>query len=275
MVKKTVLFMLSSIFCSVPLPSSCQEFKSDMPDMKAMFQKHLNSSETNEMFADAFGVADVNDDGFVSENEFSYIVDSVDYEYNLNATEKAEKKARLKKFFAEADNNHDKRLNKNEYVSFMKNEAEFEAAALMERVQEMMAAFDGSPASVEKMQEKVQENLDSLEKAVEKMKETDSKEMANQLLDGITRNIAAENYFQMDKDKNNCVTEREFVTYMLEYSKEQEKSDPSTKDFTASMTADDWKDVYSQEKKQKADCLTKEEYIKNSVDELAEIGSID
>lgn len=275
MMKKTVLFMLSSVFCSVPLPSFCQEFKADMPDMKAMLQEHLNSSETNEMFADAFGVADVNDDGFVSENEFSYIVDSVDYEYNLNATEKAEKKARLKKFFAEADNNHDKRLNKNEYVSFMKNEAEFGAAARMERVRKMMAEFDGSPASVEKMQEKMQENLDSLEKAVEKMKETDPKEMANRLLDGITRNIAAENYFQMDKDKNNCVTEREFVTYMLEYSKEQEKSDPSTKEFTASMTADDWKDAYSQEKKQKADCLTKEEYIKNSVDELAEIGSID
>ena len=96
---------------------------------------NIKSNESAEMLADGFGLADINSDGFVSENELAMIINSVDFEINLTANGKNAKKIRLQEFFTQVDKNNDYKLDQKEYVAFMQKEAEFEAMTLISKTQ--------------------------------------------------------------------------------------------------------------------------------------------
>lgn len=265
MIEKTIL--LTSLFFFLAVPFQAFSQKDVSPDFQAILKQNLNSAETKEIFEDSFGVADVNNDAFVSENEFSYITKAVDYEYNLNAAEKTAKKARLTKLFSEVDKNRNGRLEKNEYMNFMKEETEFEAVSHMGALQKIRGDVGASFDSVEKAEQKLQAALDDLEAVTDKLKKVEQKQISNQLADNMMRNIVGEYYFQMDKDKNNCVTEKEYVSYMAAHSGKQNK----TASEGMNMTPEEYAILYKQEKKADTACLTKEEYVKNSLNEISSL----
>ena len=99
--------------------------------------------------------------------------------------------------------------------------------------------------------------MDKAKVALNNFQKMSPDEIADKFLSGVSNNIAEENYFQMDKDKDGCVTEDEYAEYMVVFAK---NTDNFTED---NLSKDDWRELYQDEKKAKENCLTKEEYVRN------------
>ena len=95
--------------------------------------------------------------------------------------------------------------------------------------------------------------------------------MSDNIIGNISQGLAEENYFQMDKDKDGCVTADEYAEYMAVFSKNVAESN---KDTMSDMPEADWREVYKDEKKAKENCLTKEEYIRN-FNEMTDISDVE
>lgn len=244
MTYKFIYFCLCSVVCVFSVQA--QEF-----DVKKAVQEKLSEPDINEMLDNSFDVSDVNSDGYISENEFGYLVNSVDIDLNLQENEKAQKKARLREYFKQFDKNGDSRLSKDEYMALLQKETEYEA---QERIKKMQEMANKSP---QEMINDLNEKMEKTKTALDKFNSMSTEELSNKFINNISNNIAEENYFQMDKDKNGCVTEDEYAEYMVVFAK---NTDSSTED---NLSKDDWRELYQDEKKAKENCLTKEEYVRN------------
>lgn len=244
MTYKFIYFCLCSVVCVFSVQA--QEF-----DVKKAVQEKLSESDINEMLDNSFDVSDVNSDGYISENEFGYLVNSVDIDLNLQESEKAQKKARLREYFKQFDKNGDSRLSKDEYMALLQKETEYEA---QERIKKMQDMANKSP---QEMINDLKEKMEKTKTALDKFNSMSTEELSNKFINNISNNIAEENYFQMDKDKNGCVTEDEYAEYMVVFAK---NTDNFTED---NLSKDDWRELYQDEKKAKENCLTKEEYVRN------------
>ena len=222
------------------------------------------SAEETEILSDGFGLSDVNNDGFISENEFLMIQRGVDYEYNLSKTEKNAKKAKMQEYFKQADKNGDNRLDENEYKIFMQKQIDDAVKERQEKVKELM-----SKSSEENMAE-MQKQMNNLKNTLDKFNNTSSDELADGFIKSVSNNIADENYFQMDKDKDGCVTAEEYAKYMVVFAKNT--ADDVNSDIE--LSEDEWREIYKDEKKAKENCLTKDEYIRN-FNEMPEIPDLD
>ncbi len=206
--------------------------------------------DVSEMMGDAFDLLDVNNDGFISSNEYKSFVGGVDLDALLDEAQKKNKKSRLNAAFKTFDKNKDGNLEKDEFLLLMQTEAMLSASERQNKVME----FAANPDKAEAM---LQDSLKKLNEAAEKLKNMSADELANNFLKGISSNIADENYFQMDKNKDGCVTEDEYATYMVEDSL-RTASDPKY-----AFTEQQAREIYQDEKKAKPNCLTKEEYLRN------------
>ncbi len=201
-------------------------------------------------FGDAFDLMDVNGDGFVSANEYAGLVDAADQTSLLTDAQKQAKKKRLEQAFKKFDADKDDRLEKEEFIRLMTAETQF----AMKDQMEQMKKFAEDPDYAEKQ---LQDAMEKLNQTMEKVKSMPAEEMADNFLANISNGIAGENFFQMDKDKNGCVTETEYAVYMAEYTKK------TADGFQFQMSEQDFRQMYRDEKKAKPDCLTKDEYIRN------------
>lgn len=244
MTYKFIYFCLCSVVCVFSVQA--QEF-----DVKKAVQEKLSEPDINEMLDNSFDVSDVNSDGYISENEFGYLVNSVDIDLNLQKSEKAQKKARLREYFKQFDKNGDSRLSKDEYMALLQKETEYEA---QERIKKMQDMANKSP---QEMINDLNEKMEKNKIALDKFNSMSTEELSNKFINNISNNIAEENYFQMDKDKDGCVTEDEYAEYMVVFAK---NTDSFTED---NLSKDDWRELYQDEKKAKENCLTKEEYVRN------------
>lgn len=242
------LFFISFFICNFFV------FNVYAQEIKDESQKELSTQDNEKILvSDMFNVADVNSDGFISENEYAIIVNGIKAEFNLSEEEKIQKKERFLKYFQQADKNKDAKLDKNEFNSIMQWAAEYNTDERLEKIKKF------SEKSPEEAVAEVQKKLEEAKAALEKFKEMPSDKFADNLINSVSNNIADENYFQMDKDKDGCVTEDEYAEYMVVFDKNMSKEINSN----FSMTKDEWKDMYKDEKKAKENCLTKEEYIRN------------
>lgn len=238
-------FYLLSVLAALPVQA--QEI-----DMRQKLQEVFNTPQIQEMLNSGFQVSDVNSDGFISKNEFSYIVNSVDTDISLTDEQKTAKKQRLQQYFKQVDVNKDNKLDKDEYVVFLQKESEFEAKERVEKINEM------AKKSPDEIIKDFNTQMDKAKVALNNFQKMSPDEIADKFLSGVSNNIAEENYFQMDKDKDGCVTEDEYAEYMVVFAK---NTDTFAED---NLSKDDWRDIYREdEKKAKENCLTKEEYLSN------------
>ena len=103
-------------------------------------------------------------------------------------------------------------------------------------------------------------NMEKLKSALGQLKEVPTEKLADNFIANISNAMADENYFQMDRDKNGCVTEEEYINYMLIFEQDKTNNQESVH---YQMTKNDWQEMYRNEKKANSACLTKEEYINN------------
>ena len=228
-------------------------------DMQQKIQEAFNIPQIQELLSSGFQVSDVNNDGFISENEFSYLVDSIEMETALSDEQKNAKRQRWQKYFEQVDANGDKMLDEAEYTNFLQKESEFMAQERMQKINEM------ANKSPEEIMEEFNAQMAKAKEALDKLQNMPPEELADKFIDSISNNIAGENYFQMDKDKDGCVTEDEYVDYMIVFSKNvAENAAEAENKNTAEMSEEEWRSVYrNEEEKAKENCLTKEEYVRN------------
>lgn len=234
-------------------------------DWQKTVQEKMSNPEIQDMLSSGFEINDVNSDGFISENEYGYLLKSIDIDFNLNDEQKAAKKSRMQEYFKQADKNGDSRLSKEEYFEVLQKETEYEAK---ERVKQMQKLANKSP---EEMMRDFNEKMEKAKAALEKFQDTSAEEMSDNIIGNISQGLAEENYFQMDKDKDGCVTADEYAEYMAVFSKNVAESN---KDTMSDMPEADWREVYKDEKKAKENCLTKEEYIRN-FNEMTDISDVE
>ncbi len=234
-------------------------------DWQKTVQEKMSNPEIQDMLSSGFEINDVNSDGFISENEYGYLLKSIDIDFNLNDEQKAAKKSRMQEYFKQADKNGDSRLSKEEYFEVLQKETEYEAK---ERVKQMQELANKSP---EEMMRDFNEKMEKAKAALEKFQDTSAEEMSDNIIGNISQGLAEENYFQMDKDKDGCVTADEYAEYMAVFSKNVAESN---KDTMSDMPEADWREVYKDEKKAKENCLTKEEYIRN-FNEMTDISDVE
>ena len=201
-------------------------------------------------FGDAFDLIDVNGDGFVSAHEYAGVVGAADQTPLLTDAQKQAKRKRLEKAFKKFDANKDGRLEKEEFIRLMTAETEFAVKERMEQVQ----MFAENPDTAMKQ---MQDAIDQLNRTMEKVNAMSAEEMADNFIANLSTGVADENFFQMDKNGNGCVTEDEYAVYMAEYTKKT-LNDPQFQ-----MSERDFREMYREEKKAKPNCLTKDEYIRN------------
>lgn len=234
-------------------------------DWQKTVQEKMSNPEIQDMLSSGFEINDVNSDGFISENEYGYLLKSIDIDFNMNDEQKAAKKSRMQEYFKQADKNGDSRLSKEEYFEVLQKETEYEAK---ERVKQMQELANKSP---EEMMRDFNEKMEKAKAALEKFQDTSAEEMSDNIIGNISQGLAEENYFQMDKDKDGCVTADEYAEYMAVFSKNVAESN---KDTMSDMPEADWCEVYKDEKKAKENCLTKEEYIRN-FNEMTDISDVE
>ena len=234
-------------------------------DWQKTVQEKMSNPEIQDMLSSGFEINDVNSDGFISENEYGYLLKSIDIDFNMNDEQKAAKKSRMQEYFKQADKNGDSRLSKEEYFEVLQKETEYEAK---ERVKQMQELANKYP---EEMMRDFNEKMEKAKAALEKFQDTSAEEMSDNIIGNISQGLAEENYFQMDKDKDGCVTADEYAEYMAVFSKNVAESN---KDTMSDMPEADWREVYKDEKKAKENCLTKEEYIRN-FNEMTDISDVE
>lgn len=237
-----ILFLSYNAAAQIPSPEQ----------LRQMIKDEFNSPENQKMLLATFNAADINNDGFISENEFALMLKSISTEQLTSAADKAAKKARWLQRFKQEDKNSDHKLDKSEYAYFMYHEVEHETLNLFEKAKVM------ANKSPEEMTQEFNETLGKARTEVEKLKALLADDIADKMLAAASDNLASENYFQMDKNKDGCVTEDEYADYMVIYAQNNNDAD----DYQ--MSKADWKELYkTSEEKLKANCLTKAEYIRN------------
>ena len=83
-----ILFLSYNAVAQIPSPQQ----------LRQMIKDEFNSPENQKMLLESFNAADVNNDGFISENEFAMMVNAINAE-PLSDADKAAKKARWQQGF--------------------------------------------------------------------------------------------------------------------------------------------------------------------------------
>ena len=256
------LLLFASVAVLFPLSASAQSDQSLYA--KPIVNQVVEQPDMKKLYSDVFNIQDVNNDKFISENEFSYLVNAVDAEMNLTEQEKNDKKARFLKTFAEVDTNKDNKLDRDEFRNFMVAETQFEVQDRLNAMSKIMNA----PAPEAEMEKRMGQSLAQLKKATEDLKKISPQDMADSLIDNISNSIIEENFFQMDKDKKGCATKDEFVTYMCQYQKNQREKLPDIFKEEYLMSEEELGSWFDSIDKKNENCLTKEEYAQSFLGDI-------
>jgi len=199
------------------------------------------------------GLLDVNQDGKISYNEMQTSIAGVmeipdDF---TSAPQKQELQSYIPSAFSESDNNSDNSLTGEEIDTFSKKMQMFmvrQQFINMDKNQDGIINKEDMPSPDESMK-KMEEALKKLQDTIDKLDEIDPEQLAEGMLQNISKAAAEEDYYQMDKNKDNCVNMEEYLVYQLAQDKEDELD---------KMTYVRW---YIDIKKKNKDCMTKSEYV--------------
>lgn len=213
-----------------------------------------NSQEYQELIKISMQMIDVNNDNSVSDREAMKFVEGLTYADEFPEAQKQQRQKEIMDLFAKADVSGDKKLSDQEFSVFW---ADVEDWMIKDRFRQMDRNNDGvydenDIPSVEESLAKMEQVNAKLDDAVAKWKNMDIDALTNQMVNNMIDEQYEEDFYQMDKDKNNCVSRDEFA----DYSMIEEKNIG----IEMSLTRDDYLEIYDAIDKKNPECLTKEEY---------------
>ena len=211
---------------------------------------------------------DINDDKKISYNELQEMISGFKVPFlKMSDDQQKEIKDTLNDKFKQNDKNNDGYLDATEYpdlenalitllVSYRFDE--------MDRNRDGIFNFEDIPPMEESLQ-KIQTATEKLKETTQKLEETSSDEMAANLFNSFSVSLAKEEFFGMDKDRDNCVTKDEYVTYSLQ------QQDQDNEDDRYKLSREDFIRLYAMIKKKAPDCLTQEDYMADSQKNINDI----
>ena len=242
----------------------------DAPDMNDVFrltegmllEQAQSDGKLQQDMRERLDLLDINDDGFISDTEIKEMVKGMDALSNMSEAEKKEIATATEKMFDEADADRDRLLNKKETDAFSKK---FTTVMIKIDFKKRDVNGDGvidlnDLPSVEESRKRLDEAINKLNDLTEKMKSAKPEDMAKNFMKNTGNAIAREDYYRMDKDRNGCVCENEYVDY--QFAQQQKMSaEEKGKDDSFAMTREDFRELYRMTDKSKLDCLTMDEYV--------------
>ena len=247
-----------SLFCGVTVfwSGAVSAFPLDEATMHSEVKSIMhNSPDYKELVQDSMQLSDVNGDGFVSDRELLQFIDGLNIAGTFSEEQKQKRAAEIVAFFNDADVSGDKKLSADEFGNFW---ADIESWMIKDRFRQMDRNNDGvydekDIPSMEESLAKLEETSRKLKEASEQLKNFDADEFADKFLENSILNQLNEDYYQMDKNGDNCVTKEEFA----EYNANSETNLQT--EFV--LSKEDYMQVYDLTEKKDPNCLTKEEYI--------------
>lgn len=221
-----------------------------------------NDSSFIEQSTERLKLIDVNNDGKISYNEITNVANaSIALNQSDYTKELADMNEEWIKAFHDSDKNNDKELTADEIESFVPQMRYYllkKSFSTMDRNNDGVYDINDMPTQ-EEAEEKFKQSMQKMQETMDKLAHMDSNELAQNWLQNISSTIADEDYYQMDKDHDNCVTREEYVEYMLKEGEKEENEEMK-------LTSVDYSRWYIDTKKENKNCLTKEEYIADRSD---------
>ena len=213
-----------------------------------------NSPEYQELIKVSMQMTDVNNDNFVSDREAAKFAEGLNYAGDFTEAQKQQRLKEIMAFFDKADVSGDKKLSEQEFYTFW---ADVEDWMIKDRFRQMDRNNDGvydekDIPTMEESMAKMEEINAKLKEAVAKWENIDADALADQMVNNMMEEQYEEDFYQMDKDKNNCVSRDEFADYSMIEEKNM--------DLGMSLTREDYLEIYDDINKKNPECLTKEEY---------------
>ena len=254
------IMRMVSVLCLLALPLQAQEEGMTLEDFLKAAE---NDDNLQEQIAESAELFDVNDDNKISLNEviqatkgLTSVPDNI-----YTETEKKEMETYFLQAFYESDLNNDNELTDAEGTAFAKVWQQY---ALKKQFHKMDRNGDGiinenDMPTLEESTQKIEESMKRLDEVQKKLEETKPEEMADNWIKSMQTAIADEDYYQMDKNHDNCVTQAEYLAYSAANQDDEETSDELILRVRKMKAVREYLDI----KKETPDCLTMEEYITN------------
>ena len=231
----------------------------------AKTQRKLNAlSKYRNLREDTFYMLDINSDNDVSDHEFSDYIDGFNISSPLPQSEQQARRQKLEALFNAADTSGQKKLTSQQFKTLwpeIENLIIDEVFSETDRNQNNYLDYGDLPTP-EESQEQTQKQMRKLQ---EQLKKIGSDEWLNNFIKQNQKRRAKEDYYQMDKDHNNCVDKEEYTAYQI---KQDNTLPPEER---INFTQEDYSAIYDTIKRANPACITQEEYLKD-IEESANIG---
>lgn len=241
-----------------------------------MIVEALADPNLQESVIDKMSMYDVNSDGAISVTEIEALTSGLG-EQEMEAfrsldihSGKDELVAMMQGAFAAADIDDDKMLRGEEIAEFGR---EWEMFILKQKFKSMDRNGDGVlniddvPPAEESMQ-KLEEATKKVQALAEKLEQIDPEDAARNMFIGFGTAAAKEDFIQMDKDKDGCVTKDEYADYQVE---QQEMVDEDGEDSSYKLSREDYLGLFTREEKKNPKCLTMDEYVANEAKSISDM----
>ena len=241
----------------------------DLTEAEFLAQIHQSDSQTN------FEMLDVNSDKALSLTEIQELINGLDLMTEFEGNTKEETVEQIMQVYQNSDNNPDNLLKDDEINQFTKDINSIFAKQQfkkMDRNDDGVYDYNDVPPLEESL-EKLKEATKKLQEASDNLNAIDQEVVTNNFVKGISGSVAKEDFYQMDKNHDGCVTVDEYADYrVLAQDRIDEFDDTDT---NIVLTRDNFVGLYTHEKKQNPNCLTIEEYIKNQKAIFDDIDNMD
>lgn len=265
---------LTAIACLIPTITFAQIPQAQIDPTMFMVEKDLVKEETKrklqasedyqDLLQNSIEFVDINNDNYVSDREFSNFINGFDISSQLPQTAQQERRQKLEALFNAADTRGEKKLSAAEFQTIwpeIENLIIDEVFSETDRNQNNYLDYADFPTPKES-QEQTQKQMRKLQEQLEKI---GSDEWLNNFIEQNRKQRAEEDYYQMDKDQNNCVDKEEYAAYQMELDNTLPPEE------RINFTQEDYSAIYDTIKRANPACVTQEEYLQD-IAESANIG---
>lgn len=265
---------LTAIACLIPTITFAQIPPAQIDPTMFMVEKDLVKEETQRKLnalsqyrnlrEDTFFMIDINNDNYVSDREFSDYIDGFNISSPLPQSKQQARRQKLEALFNTADTGGQKKLTYQQFKALwpeIENLIIDEVFSETDRNQNNYLDY-GDISTPKESQAQTQKQMQQLQ---EQLKKIGSDEWLNNFIKQNQQRRAEEDYYQMDKDHNNCVDKEEYAAYQMKLDNTLPPEE------RINFTLEDYRDIYDTIKRANPACVTQEEYLKDMA-ESANIG---
>lgn len=262
---------LTAIACLIPTITFAQIPQAQIDPTMFMVEKDLVKEETKrklqasedyqDLLQNSIEFVDINNDNYVSDREFSNFINGFDISSQLPQTAQQERRQKLESLFNAADTRGEKKLSAAEFQTIwpeIENLIIDEVFSETDRNQNNYLDYADFPTPKES-QEQTQKQMRKLQEQLEKI---GSDEWLNNFIEQNRKQKAEEDYYQMDKDQNNCVDKEEYAAYQMELDNTLPPEE------RINFTQEDYSAIYDTIKRANPACVTQEEYLQDIEDTM-------